>query len=106
MRGHGVLQELERYKDNGFPQVAEAVSKRHWVVNSVEELPFIMHRAFSAMLTGRRGPAHIEVPMDLQAETAEVNIHDLAARLPVGTAVPRPEAIAAPSTCCAPRSGR
>src|SRR3954468_9290200 len=26
MRGRGVLQELERQKDNGFPQVAEAVS--------------------------------------------------------------------------------
>ena len=93
MRGRGVLQELERQKDNGFPQVAEAVSKRSWVANSIEDLPFIMHRAFSAMLTGRRGPAHIEVPWDLHAETAEVNFHDLARRLPVGVAYPDPEAI-------------
>ena len=93
MRGRGVLQELERQKDNGFPQIAEAVSKRSWVANSIEDLPFIMHRAFSAMLTGRRGPAHIEVPWDVQAETAEVNFHDLDRRLPVGLQYPDPEAI-------------
>ena len=95
MRGRGVLQELERQKDNGFPQIAEAVSKRSWVANSIEDLPFILHRAFSAMLTGRRGPAHIEVPWDLHAETAEVNFHDLARRLPVGLQYPDPQAIEA-----------
>ena len=106
MRGRGVLQELERQKDNGFPQVAEAVSKRSWVANSIEDLPFIMHRAFSTMLTGRRGPAHIEVPWDLHAETAEVNFHDLARRLPVGLQYPDPEAIQRPSTCWPPPSGQ
>jgi acetolactate synthase-1/2/3 large subunit len=93
MRGRGVLQELERQKDNGFPQIAEAVSKRSWVANSIEDLPFILHRAFSAMLTGRRGPAHVEVPWDLHAETAEVKFHDLARRLPIGLQYPDPEAI-------------
>ncbi|ONM49918.1 thiamine pyrophosphate-binding protein [Nocardia donostiensis] len=93
MRGRGILQELDRQKDNGFPQVAEAVSKRSWVANSIEELPFIMHRAFSTMLTGRRGPAHIEVPYDLHAETAEVSLHDLAHRLPVGLQYPDPQAV-------------
>ena len=58
MRGHGLLQELDRHTDNGFPQVTDAVSKRHWVATRVDELPFILHRAFSTMLTGRRGPAH------------------------------------------------
>lgn len=93
MRGHGLLQELDRHKDNGFPQIAEAVSKRSWVATRVEELPSIMHRAFSTMLTGRRGPAHIEIPMDVQAETADVNLHDLEQRLPVGLQYPDPKAI-------------
>ena len=52
-----------------------------------------MHRAFSAMLTGRPGPVHIEVPMDVQAEAAEVELHALAHRLPVGRPYPDPEAI-------------
>ena len=93
MRGHGLLQELDRHKDNGFPQIAEAVSKRSWVATRVEELPSIMHRAFSTMLTGRRGPAHIEIPMDVQAETADVNLHELEQRLPVGLQYPDPQAI-------------
>ncbi|KXF54387.1 acetolactate synthase [Rhodococcus sp. SC4] len=101
MRGRGVLQELDRQKDNGFPQVAEAVSKRSWVANSIEDLPFIMHRAFSAMLTGRRGPAHIEVPWDLHAETADVSFHDLERRLPVGLQYPDPEAVSRAATLLA-----
>jgi acetolactate synthase-1/2/3 large subunit len=95
MRGHGLLQELDRFTANEFPKVAEAVSKRNWVAQRVDELPFIMQRLFSAMLTGRPGPVHLEVPMDVQAETADVQIHELAKRLPIGRSHPAPEAITA-----------
>jgi len=95
MRGHGLLQELERYTDNDFPKVAEAVSKRHWVSNRVEDLSFIMHRAWSSMTTGRPGPVHIEIPMDVQAESADVSLHPLQERVPVGKSFPDPAAIAA-----------
>ena len=93
MRGHGLLQELERYAANDFPKVAEAVSKRHWVVTRVEELPFVLHRCFNSMLTGRPGPVHLEIPMDVQAEAADVELHDLRRRLPVGRQHPDPEAV-------------
>ena len=93
MRGHGLLQELERYTANDFPKIAEAVSKRHWVVTRVEELPFVLHRCFNSMLTGRPGPVHLEVPMDVQAEAADVELHDLQRRLPVGRQHPDPEAV-------------
>lgn len=95
MRGHGLLQELDRFTANEFPKVAEAVSKRNWVAQRVDELPFIMQRLFSSMLTGRPGPVHLEVPMDVQAETADVQIHELAKRLPIGKSHPAPEAVAA-----------
>ncbi|MDN6858955.1 thiamine pyrophosphate-binding protein [Pseudomonas sp. CAN2814] len=94
MRGHGLLQELERYTDNDFPKIAEAVSKRHWVATRVEEMPFIMHRAWSSMMTGRPGPVHIEIPMDVQAEAAEVNLHAIEERTPVGKVFPDPAAVA------------
>ncbi|WP_435609754.1 thiamine pyrophosphate-binding protein [Pseudomonas knackmussii] len=94
MRGHGLLQELERYTDNDFPKIAEAVSKRHWVATRVEEMPFIMHRAWSSMMTGRPGPVHIEIPMDVQAEAAEVTLHDIQERTPVGKVFPDPAAVA------------
>jgi acetolactate synthase I/II/III large subunit len=93
MRGHGVMQELERATPNDFPKVTEAVTKRRFVVSRVDELPFVMHRAFSAMLTGRPGPVHVEIPMDVQADSAEVSVHELPARLPVGRAYPDPRAV-------------
>lgn len=93
MRGHGLLQELDRYTANDFPKAAEAVTKRHWVATRVDELPFILHRCFNAMLTGRPGPVHLEIPMDVQAEAADVTLHDLARRLPAGRQHPDPAAI-------------
>lgn len=93
MRGHGLLQELERFTANEFPKVAEAVSKRNWVAQRVDELPFIMQRLFSAMMTGRPGPVHLEIPMDIQAESANVEIHELSSRLPIGRQFPDPAAI-------------
>ena len=93
MRGHGTMQEIDRVNFNAFPKVTEPVTKKQFVVNSVQELPFVMHRAFSAMLTGRPGPVHIEIPMDIQAAAAEVSLHDLEARVPTGVAYPDPLAI-------------
>jgi acetolactate synthase I/II/III large subunit len=93
MIGHGTMQELDRHHANDFAQVTRAVTKRQFSVDRVEQLPAVIHRAFNAMLTGRPGPVHIEVPMDVQAFAAEVQIHDLARRLPVGVTHPDPDAI-------------
>ena len=93
MRGHGVLQELDRHRSNFFPQVASGVVKKSFEAGRVDEIPFIMHRAFNAMLTGRPGPVHIEVPMDIQAEAAEVTVHPLAERMAVGKSRPDARAV-------------
>ena len=66
MHGHGTMQEIERQQDNAFPRITEQVTKRAWQAGSVQVLPSIMHRAFNEMLTGRPGPVHVEVPMDVQ----------------------------------------
>lgn len=95
MRGHGIMQELDRHQQNGFPQVVAPVTKRHFVAYTVEELPFVLHRAFNAMLTGRPGPVHVEVPMDVQAAAADVELHDLERRVPHGRMYPDPDAIEA-----------
>jgi acetolactate synthase-1/2/3 large subunit len=93
MRGHGIMQELDRHEFNGFQTAVGALTKRHYEARTVEELPFILHRAFSAMLTGRPGPVHVEVPMDVQAASADVALHELSARLPTGRPYPDPAAI-------------
>lgn len=95
MQGHGTMQELERQQDNAFGRITEQVTKRAWQANSVKVLPSIMHRAFNEMMTGRPGPVHVEVPMDVQVEEADVTIHPLDKRLPIGLAHPDPRAIRA-----------
>ncbi len=93
MKGHGVMQEIERQQENSFPRIMEEVTKRSYSPIRVEEIPFTMHRAFNTMLTGRRGPVHVELPMDLQCESADISIHDLDKRMPIGVTHPAPEAV-------------
>jgi acetolactate synthase-1/2/3 large subunit len=82
MRGRAVLQEIERDHWANFPRMAEPIVKRWWQPSRVDQLPYVLHRAFNAMLTGRRGPALIDLPMDLQAEAADVEIPEPHARRP------------------------
>ena len=74
MFGRGVLQEIERTHSANFPRVLEPIVKRYWQAVSVEQLPHIMQRAFSQMLTGRPGPVLVDLPMDVQADSADVVI--------------------------------
>ncbi len=80
MRGHGVLQELEQRHHADNPRIFEPVVKEWWQPSRVDELPFVMHRAWNAMRSGRPGPVLLDVPMDVQAEAAEVSIPDPAER--------------------------
>jgi acetolactate synthase-1/2/3 large subunit len=84
MRGHGVMQELDRFASPDFPHIVAPVTKRTFDVIRADQVPFVLHRAWNAMLTGRPGPVHIEVPLDIQVETADIDVADLATRLPVG----------------------
>jgi acetolactate synthase-1/2/3 large subunit len=74
MRGHGVLQELERRHVADFPRVLEPVVKEWWQPSRVDELPFVLHRAWNQMVSGRPGPILLDLPVDVLAESAEVTI--------------------------------
>src|SRR5476649_1115852 len=67
MMGKGVLQELDRPHGDNFPRMAEPVVKRWWQPSHVAQIPGVMTQAFNVMLEGRRGPALINLPQDLQA---------------------------------------
>ena len=83
MRGKGLLQEIERSQDANFARMMEPVVKRYWRVDSAGQLPTVMHRAFNVMMTGRRGPVLIDLPMDVQAQTANVTVPDPARHTPM-----------------------
>jgi acetolactate synthase-1/2/3 large subunit len=76
MRGHGLLQELERRHVADNPRLFEPVVKEWWQPSRVDELPFILHRAWNQMRSGRPGPILLDVPMDVQADSAEVCLPD------------------------------
>ena len=84
MRGKGVLQEIERKKDSNMPRILEPIVKRSFEVDSVGQLPAIMQRAFNIMLSGRMGPVHIDLPMDVQAKAIETEIPEPNQRRPRG----------------------
>ena len=88
MKGRSVLQELDRNHWADFPRVAEGVSKRHWEVTSAEQIPFVMDRAYSAMLSGRPGPVHVEIAMDAQAEVVRTELPEVCGPSPVGRVHP------------------
>ena len=90
MRGHGLLQELERRHAADNPRIFEPVVKEWWQPSRVDDLPFVLHRAWNAMTTGRPGPVLLDVPMDVQAESAEVSLPDPERREARGR--PRPDA--------------
>ncbi|TFG07261.1 MAG: thiamine pyrophosphate-binding protein [Promethearchaeota archaeon] len=93
MRGKGVLQEIERSKDSDMPRILEPIVKRSWQVSSVEQLPTIMQRAFNHMMTGRRGPVHIDLPMDVQAASLDTKIPEPLKRRSPGRILGDPELI-------------
>jgi len=74
MFGRGVLQEIERQHNANFPRILEPIVKRYWQITRVDQLPYIMQRAFDYMLGGRPGPVLIDLPMDIQSDSAEVEI--------------------------------
>jgi acetolactate synthase-1/2/3 large subunit len=84
MRGHTVLQEIERVQWSNFPRILEPIVKRYWQVSRVDQLPYVMHRAFNQMLSGRPGPVLVDLPMDVAADAADVQLPDPAEREPQG----------------------
>ena len=80
MRGHGLLQEIERRHAADNPRLFEPVVKEWWQPSRVDELPFVLHRAWNQMISGRPGPILLDVPMDVQADSAEVVLPEPARR--------------------------
>ncbi len=93
MAGRGVLQEIERKRDADSLRVFEPITKRTWQAIRADHFPRILRRAFSEMLTGRPGPVVIDLPMDVQCESAEVDEQDLQCCLPTGRVMPDPDLI-------------
>jgi acetolactate synthase-1/2/3 large subunit len=76
MRGHGLFQEMERRHQAENPRIFEPIVKEWWQPSRVDELPFVLHRAWNQLVSGRPGPVLLDIPMDVQVECAEVRLPD------------------------------
>ena len=93
MRGKGVLQEIERKRDSDMPRILEPIVKRSFQVDTVGQLPSIMQRAFNQMMIGRKGPIHIDLPMDVQSSAMTTEIPNPIKHKPQGRIYSDPELI-------------
>jgi acetolactate synthase-1/2/3 large subunit len=85
VRGHSVLQEIERVQWSNFPRILEPIVKGYWQVSRVDQLPYVMHRAFNQMQSGRPGPVLVDLPMDVPTDAADdVELPDPEEREPQG----------------------
>ncbi|ADB52463.1 thiamine pyrophosphate-binding protein [Conexibacter woesei] len=94
MDGCGVLQEIERQRDADFSSMLRPVVKRGFYPHRVDQVQRVMHRAFNSAVTGRPGPVHIELPIDVQSHAAEIPEIDLGNHRATHTVVhPDPDGI-------------
>lgn len=72
----GPFQESGRYFQGDFNNVMRPYVKRTYQAFRPEMIPLIMRQAFSVMLSGRPGPVHVDVPLNVFVEQAEVDMPD------------------------------
>jgi len=70
----GPFQESGRFFQGDFSNVMRPYVKRSYQAFRPEMLPLILRQSFSLMRTGRPGPVHLDVPLNVFVEDAEVEL--------------------------------
>jgi acetolactate synthase-1/2/3 large subunit len=88
--GRGLVQEFEYRHAGGGLAVFAPFAKGVWRPASAAHVPLVMQRAFAEMLTGRRGPVVVDLPLDVQCDAAEVDLAYPQATRASGPVLPEP----------------
>ena len=70
--GRGAMQEIEQVA------MAAPVTKGSWMVHDARRIPDYIARALRTAYSGRRGPVHLTIPMDVQQQVVpeeDVNLY-------------------------------
>ena len=70
------FQETGRHYQADAPGVLRPYVKRSFQATRADQLPLMLRQAFAAMLTGRPGPVHLDVPLDVFVETSDEPVPD------------------------------
>src|SRR3981081_3372531 len=68
----GPFQETGRHFPGDFVNVVRPYVKRSFQPTRPDMLPLALHQAFGLLRNGRPGPVHIDVPLNVFVETADV----------------------------------
>ena len=61
----------DAFQETPIVEVCRGITKHHYLVTSVEDLPRIIKEAFLIAATGRPGPVLIDIPKSVQLESCE-----------------------------------
>src|SRR5207245_5740294 len=64
-KGDRAIRQLG-FQETDIVSMARPITKAAWLVQSPEEVPEILERAFTLALSGRPGPVLVDIPMDVQ----------------------------------------
>ena len=73
----GPFQETGRFFQGDFTSVVRPYVKRSYQAFRPEMLPQTMRQAHALMLTGRPGPVHIDVPLNVFVEETDLEVPDV-----------------------------
>src|SRR5262245_58114694 len=72
----GPFQETGRHHQADFPSVVRPYVKRSFQATRPEQLPLMLRQSFTTMTQGRPGPVHLDVPLNVYAETTDAEVPD------------------------------
>jgi acetolactate synthase I/II/III large subunit len=70
------FQEAGRHYQADTPGALRPYVKRSFQATRADQLPLMLRQAFAVMLGGRPGPVHLDVPLDVFAETSAEEVPD------------------------------
>jgi acetolactate synthase I/II/III large subunit len=91
LRGEKAIRQLG-FQESDIVTMAKPITKAAWQVQTPEELPELLERAFDLALASRPGPVLLDVPMDIQNTKLQVPepqscLSPVAQSPPIGDAV-------------------
>ncbi|HEY2192457.1 MAG TPA: thiamine pyrophosphate-binding protein [Actinomycetospora sp.] len=72
----GPFQETGRHFQADFPSVVRPYVKRSFQASRADQLPLMLRQAFALMRGGRRGPVHLDVPLDVFVDRTDEPVAD------------------------------
>ncbi len=81
----------DAFQETPMVEICRGITKHHYLVTDIRDLPRVMREAFHICSTGRPGPVLVDVPKDVQLSTDQIDMDapmDLPGYDPTPPAVP------------------